>query len=270
MEPKREAFSMADSIKDILNARYSYLTDTLNSLKKKSGSFPEGSINIKSTKYGIYYFLHRDKAKKYLGKNDSCLISQLVQKDYIARSIKAAEKEAAAIRTVINNYPADVIESVFDNLPEGRKKHATPLFLNNEDCAKYWLSIPYTGKQFDNTAPKFYTLKGEHVRSKSEVIIADRLYAKGIPYKYECPVIIGDVVIHPDFSILRLSDRKILYHEHCGRMGDSGYVEDFLDRVNKYGRAGVFTGDRLFFTFESSDHPLDISWLDDFIEKNYR
>ena len=53
-------------------------------------------------------------------------------------------------------------------------------------------------------------------------------------------------------------------------MGDAGYVNDFLDRVNKYGHVGVFTGDRLFFTFESGDQPFEISWLDDFIEKNYR
>ena len=28
--------------------------------------------------------------------------------------------------------------------------------------------------------------------------------------------------------------------------------------------------DRLFFTFESADQPLDLSWLDEFIEKNFR
>ena len=53
-------------------------------------------------------------------------------------------------------------------------------------------------------------------------------------------------------------------------MGDKQYGEDMVDRVNKFGKAGIFVGDRLFFTFESSDHPFDISWLDDFIERNYR
>ena len=30
--------------------------------------------------------------------------------------------------------------------------------------------------------------KNERVRSKSEKIIADMLYHKNIPYKYECPI----------------------------------------------------------------------------------
>lgn len=108
------------------------------------------------------------------------------------------------------------------------------------------------------------------MRSKSEVIIADRLYAKGIPYKYECPLKVGKKIIHPDLTILRLSDRKILYHEHCGRMGNTSYAEDMICRINDYGKAGIYCGDRLFFTFESADQPFDLSWLDDFIEKNFR
>ncbi|MDY6339711.1 MAG: hypothetical protein SPL61_08775 [Saccharofermentans sp.] len=47
-------------------------------------------------------------------------------------------------------------------------------------------------------------------------------------------------------------------------------MEDMVSRVNQYGKAGIYCGDRLCFSFESSDHPLDISWLDDFIEKNFR
>ena len=113
-------------------------------------------------------------------------------------------------------------------------------------------------------------MKGERVRSKSEVIIADRLYAKGIPYKYECPFLAGNEIIHSDFTILRLSDRKIVYHEHCGMMGKPEYVEDMISRVNKYAHEGIYLGDRLFLTFESSGQPMDISWLDDFIERNYR
>ena len=30
------------------------------------------------------------------------------------------------------------------------------------------------------------------------------------------------------------------------------------------------SADRLFFTFESANQPLDLSWLDEFIEKNFR
>ena len=129
--------------------------------------------------------------------------------------------------------------------------------------------MPYS-KKLISIDTEFYTLKGEHVRSKSEVIIADRLYSKGIPYKYECPLYIGNKVIYPDFTILRLSDRKILYHEHCGMMDNPDYSKDVVGRVNLYSTAGVCLGDRLFLTFETSESPLDIKLLDELIEKHFR
>lgn len=261
---------MAKTVFEIVNARYAYLSRTIRSLEKKLALCPEGSVNVRPDRGGHAYFHYKKGTFKYLNRNNSELIKQLVQKDLIVRALKASKKEASVLQKFISNYPQEVAEDLFDNLPDSRKKYASPLFLGNEEYARYWLSIPFVPKGFDKDAPSYYTLKGERVRSKSEVIIADRLYTKGIPYKYECPLKVGKDIIHPDFTILRLSDRKILYHEHCGKMGNKTYVEDMVSRTNKYGKNGIYIGDRLFFTFESADQPLDISWLDDLIEKNYR
>ena len=132
------------------------------------------------------------------------------------------------------------------------------------------MAAPYKRKAFKNETTEFYTLKGERVRSKSEVIIADRLMSKGIPYRYECPLKVGNKIIHPDFSILRMSDRKILYHEHCGMLSDTKYTEDMLSRAKDYNKAGIILGDRLFYTFESETTPLDVTMLDNIIEQHYR
>ena len=261
---------MTNKIADILNARNAFLFSTIKSLENKISSYPEGRINIRPNKNGFSYILHENNTYKYLNKNDTELIRQLIQKDLIADTIKKAKKEKNILQEFINKYPEESPEDLYDHLPVKRKKYAVPVFMNNDDFARYWLSLPYTPKAFGKDSPEYYTIRGERVRSKSEVIIADRLYSKGIPYKYECPLKVGEEIIHPDLTILRLSDRKILYHEHCGKIGDKQYGEDMVDRVNKYGKAGIYTGDRLFFTFETDGHPLDISWLDDFIDKNYR
>ena len=260
---------MANSVLDVMRARYRTLTSVVNSLEKQRDSLPDGKIYIRRHKgYPAYYC--SNETERYLSRKDTALVKQLIQKEHINMVIKAAKHEAEVLKKDIIGYPRHTMEKVYEALPEERKKYASPLILGDEEYAAEWLAVPFEPKPFKKDAPKFYTMKGEHVRSKSEVIIADRLYAKGIPYKYECPVLINGVVFHPDFTILRLSDRKVLYHEHCGKMGDSGYVKDMIDRVNKYGRAQIYTGDRLFFTFESEDQPMDIGWLDDFIEKNYR
>ena len=261
---------MANNVLAIMNARYVFLLQLKESLEKKHACYPVGSINVKPNKSGYSYIWHRDKTFEYLGKNNTDLSRQLVQKDHITSAIKVADKEIHALRSIIDEYPKEVIEDLYNNLPENRKKYATPIFLDNDHYARNWLSTPFTPKPFKKDAPVFRTLKGERVRSKSEVIIADRLYAKGIPYKYECPLQVGDEIIHPDFTILRLSDRKTVYHEHCGKMDDPDYTEDLVSRVKKYGRAGIYPGNGLSFSFESSKQPLDINWLDDFIEKNFR
>lgn len=261
---------MANTVLDVMCARYRSLTASIKHLETTKEKLAEGNINIKYHNGHAYYYQHINNCHKYLNRKDTALIRQLVQKDHINKAIKAAKHEAEVLKKDIIGYPKDTMEKVYEMLPEERKKYASPLILSDEEYAKAWLATPYEPKPFSKDAPKYYTMKGERVRSKIEVIIADRLYIKGIPYKYECPVVIDGVVFHPDFTILRLSDRKVLYHEHFGKMGDAGYVEDMIDRVNKYARAQIFLGDRLFCTFESETQPIDLSWLDDFIEKNYR
>lgn len=256
---------------DILKKREELLSRTIDRLDEKIDSLPEGSIRVKH-KAGTFHYLYYqgDKTIKYLRKNDSETIKNLIQKKYLKLVQKAAKQEVKALSKAIELYPKTRMENVYDELPSELKEHATPLVPNDEQFAAKWQAEPFKPKPFKKGAPEFYTLKGERVRSKSEVIIADRLFAKGIPYKYECPLKVGKEIIHPDFTILRISDRKVLYHEHCGKMTDPEYTKEIPGRAIKYTRSGIYQGDKLFYTFESVECPLDIKVLDDFIEKNYR
>ena len=232
---------------------------------------PEGWINVKHQKDKAYYYQGRASEKeKYLGPNDKSLIKELTQKDYLKRVLKEAKLELAAIEKMQKLYPETLVEDLFNRLPESHKAYAQPINICDDEFAAKWMATPYKKKPFKKDTTEFYTLKHERVRSKSEVIIADRLRAKGIPYRYECPLKVGNKIIHPDFSILRMSDRRVLYHEHCGKMGDPKYAEDMLIRAKDYNNAGIILGDRLFYTFESETTPLDITLLDNIIEQHYR
>lgn len=261
---------MVDTVLGIMRARYRTLISAVSSLEKQREKLADGSINIRKHRNKPRYYLHLNKRDKYLGQNDTELIRELIQKDLIDKAIKAATHEAEVLKNDIIRYPKLIMEKVYETLPEERKEYASPIILGDEEYAREWLAVPFKPKPFRKDAPKLYTLKGERVRSKSEVIIADRLFAKGIPYKYECPLRVGNGIIHPDFTILRMSDRKVVYHEHCGKMTDPEYTKDILERANKYARIGIFQGDRLFYTFESAECPLDIEALNAFIENNFR
>ena len=262
---------MSIDFKKELNARYELLSKSIEDIEKKSPSFPEGRINIRIHNDKPYYYLAGgDSSDKYLTQADSDLIEQLVQKDYLNKVLKNAKNEQNAIIKMLKLYPDTIAEDVYESLPEGRKRYATPINICDDAFAQKWMQTPYKRKPFKKGAPKFYTMKGERVRSKSEVLVADRLRERSVPYRFECPLIIGNRIIHPDFTILRMSDRKILYLEHCGMMEDKDYKEDMVDRCNLYSEAGIILGDRLFYTFESEDTPLDIRTLDRLIDTHFR
>ena len=262
---------MAIDIMKALNSRYILLSKSIEDIEKKIKILPEGRIKIKERNGNTYYYLADTKsADKYLGPNDVVLIEQLIQKDYLKKVLKDTKTELSAIAKMLKLYPDSVAEDVYDNLSEGRKKYATPINICDDSFAQKWMNTPYKRKPFKKGMPKFYTLKGECVRSKSEAMIADRLFARGSPYRYECPLKVGNKIIHPDFTILRMSDRKILYYEHCGKMDDADYKENMVERANDYSEAGIVLGDRLFYTFESDMTPLDIRTLDRITETHFR
>ena len=262
---------MSEKLRDSINSRCELLTKTLKALENKIKLLPEGTIKIKKTKYNNYFLLCiGEKEVKYLNTGDNELIKQLIQKSYLKDSSLVTRKELSILNKVSKAYPSVTIEDMYDSLSDERKDYATPIIPGDDEYAQKWMAVPYKRKPFKKDAPEFYTLKHERVRSKSEVIIADRLNAKGIPYKYECPLKIGNETIHPDFSILKMSIKKVVYYEHCGKMDDPEYTKDMSERSHLYTSAKIFQGDRLFYTFETSDDPLDIKMLDEFIENSFR
>ena len=184
--------------------------------------------------------------------------------------MKAAKNELAALSKMLSLYPDDLPEELYEKLPEELRMGVEPVILGNEQDAREWMAEPFVGKPFKDDAPVYKTIKGERVRSKSEVMIADRMFFRGVPYKYECPIMIDGQVIHPDFSIKRMSDNKLIYHEHCGRMDDPEYVNDLVERVNLYNQAGIMQGDRLTFSFETADKPLDNRVIDRLIDEFFK
>ncbi len=83
------------------------------------------------------------------------------------------------------------------------------------------------------------TARGEAVRSKSEVIIANLLFAKGIDYRYEEPLEIDGVTKYPDFTIEDDNTGETYYWEHLGMLSDEGYRQKWLEKVEWFKAKGV-------------------------------
>ena len=67
------------------------------------------------------------------------------------------------------------------------------------------------------------TEMGDLVRSKSELVIADKLYGEGVEYAYEKPLVISGRTYYPDFTIEDDASGVTYYWEHLGMLDDPGY-----------------------------------------------
>ena len=262
---------MEELLRDKLNKRMDIVTKMAFQTETKLKGYPEGRIKISKRGKNTYYYQISNRTNLKLLKNtDRKIIDKLIQKRYLEKVLDAFKTELDALNKMQKLYPETIAEEIYDGLSDERKAHIKPIIPTDEQFVSRWLSEPYTKKPISDDVPVYVTKKGERVRSKSEMIIANMLYDCGIPYKYECPVLVGGEIFHPDFTILRLSDRKIIYYEHCGRMGDPGYVEDMIERSRKYALEGIFQGEKLFYTFESAKQPLDVRVVTAMIENNFR
>ena len=104
------------------------------------------------------------------------------------------------------------------------------------------------------------------MRSKSELIIADLLRKKRIPYRHEYPLNLMDPetqhmkTIYPDFMILRVRDRKVLFWEHLGLLEKPDYFRKNLSKIRTYEMNGYLPGYSLIISFETSFADVPITF----------
>jgi ATP-dependent exoDNAse (exonuclease V) alpha subunit len=85
----------------------------------------------------------------------------------------------------------------------------------------------------------YKTDRGELVRSKSEWIIADKLYTAGIDYHYEHPLQLGGIDRYPDFTVVDDDNGVTWYWEHNGLMNDATYKKRWQRKLDAYRKQGI-------------------------------
>ena len=112
----------------------------------------------------------------------------------------------------------------------------------------------------------FKTELGEVVRSKSEKMVADKLYLRGIPYVYEPQLRLKkNVVVYPDFLLLNKRTREEYFLEHFGMMDNPEYCRKALQKMELYEENHIYLGQHLLATFESSIKPINMNHIDTLI-----
>ena len=248
-------------IKKLLETRCNYLLQLKDEKEKALKKAPQGCLRVCQQGNATRYYKRSDPKDfngVYIKRKDIGVAQKLAQKDYDKKVLCNSEKELYAIKKYFEHCPEIYAEEIYENLHKERQKLIQPICRTEEEYVREWESVSYAPKGFDEMSPEMYTAKGERVRSKSEIIIADALSREGIPYRYECPIRLkGYGKFYPDFTVLNVKKRKEMYWEHLGMMDDSDYVEYALQKIRIYEENGIYTGENLILTYETKKNPIN-------------
>ena len=173
---------------DVLRAELSELCLEIAQIEKAVDELPRGSFRSYERKNGTSeWYSSRNGKKIYIKKNEENLAKGLVRRKYLSLKLKelknARENLEKALDSIEKN--SGMAERFAKSGPDIKR------FLQEElepwsDEIRRWQASPYKSNHFHPEGLIYKTQRGEFVRSKSEVIIADTLYGMNYPYRYEC------------------------------------------------------------------------------------
>ncbi len=293
LPPSQIAFQLTERIEQL---------ETLLAIKEKAlKKAPEGSLRV-SKSHGAVQYYHKTnndgKNGRYLDAAHRELAQKLAQKAYNIKLLPAIKKELALLKAALaqiqkNSQGHEIPLVALEQVNPDSRALITTATLTDEQYAAVWQSQKYKRKPFQPDAPELYTARGERVRSKSEVIIADTLNRLGIPYHYEFPItlksggrIAGNargaggkttepraqspgsrhsITVHPDFLCLNLRTRQEFIWEHFGLMDDPAYSTKAVQKLHTYNESGIHPGLNLIISTETTELPLNTKHIENLI-----
>ncbi|GAO35332.1 hypothetical protein SCT_0718 [Sulfuricella sp. T08] len=162
----------------------------------------------------------------------------------LSERIAAAKKILEEKRNILEANAAALAASI-DNAAKGRKSAETD---NNANV-------------FRPEGLIHCTERGEKVRSKSEVIIANLLHQARLDYQYELDLSTLGLGrgVRPDFAFQR--GTKVIVWEHLGRADDPDYMARWAQKLTWYRDHGFESGKTLFVSTEMAGQGIDVASL---------
>ena len=262
-----------EELNKIIIERQRFLKEIIRIIEESESCSAKGSLRISTQNRVIRYYCREDPSERigsYVDKNNIQLAKLLAQKNFNNKSLKAAKAELDFLEKTLNKYPKETVEGNYDKLSEKRKSLITPIIESDHDYIQSWLSKSISNNDHQNKITDFVSAKGEYVRSKSELIIANLLDSMNIPYKYECPLELeGYGTVYPDFTVLNIKSRTEIIWEHLGMMDKEDYLNKALRKIALYELNGYYVGERFLLSMETAEVPLNTRQITEMIRRHF-
>ncbi len=264
------------NLAEAIKARRDQCAQLFALVTKALKNAPAGSLKVIKCR-GHLQFYHRksknDRQGTYIQKRNYTLASRLAQKDYNTKAAAILSKQLkslnAALSSFNENNENDLLK-LFEAYPSQLRSMITPAALSPQQFSQQWKELPYKGLPNENPMSNLFTHGGEHVRSKSELMIANALFDAHVPYRYEFPLPIkGHSDFHPDFFCLNPASGREIVWEHFGLMDDPDYAANAISKIALYAENGYIPGRNFIYTMESNSCPLSTKLVDKIIAANF-
>ena len=230
---------------------YKDYKEKLIAFKRK---LPKGNLFYRTIRNHKRAYVRRNGREKYLGRKDLKEIAGLSNR-------KEAETALIAINSNIK-----VLEEMGDKLIDFDTIIPKLTYINGRDKVSRGQAVELidgiAGIKETYNKNGHVTSDGVVVRSRAELILYEYFKSKGLEFYYEKPLMVGGVVLHPDFTIVRKSDKKEILWEHCGMMERQGYYSEFLRRLNMYASEGFLPYDNLILTYDFGGDSIDMHHIE--------
>lgn len=178
---KSNLISEIEFYKELLNEANSELK---HYVKKSANHQDEANSHIQVDNrkgHPQYYFVTKDSQtgrtiRKFVKKDRMETAGDLVRKKYYEKTVKVLNQQLAVLQKCVQQYDEDAVLQVYEHIHSAKQRLIRPVILPDEQYAAEWQSCTYVSKPFSEGASVFITERGEQVRSKSEVFIADKLF----------------------------------------------------------------------------------------------
>lgn len=187
-----------------------------------------------------------------INKNQK-LIEGLARKKYLSLEVSRLEKNINAIQTMLADYLPDEVEDILGEMPEPIQPHCLP-----KAATQSWSTALYNKSTYMPERKVHTTSRGLKVRSKSELLIAEKLYEHDIEFRYEQVLRIDNIDFAPDFTI-RTRDGGIIYWEHCGLTNNDKYLKAHKRKLEMYEQAGIVPWQNLIITYDDEYGILNLA-----------